>query len=541
MAWVLVRLKLRLLVNGLRGSVIRKFGFALGCLYALVLGAVAFTVLVTLRGRPGDLSVVAEVGGVALAVGWAGLPLLGFGSDETLDPTRLALLPIERRSLMTGLLGASMLGPVPAGTAIALAGAVVAFAPASAGAVLVVVAACLELAMCVALSRTAVTTLSAALRSRKGRDLRIVVVAFIGFMPEIARLLLLNNLKVTNVGVLRPWAHALSWLPPVLPVRAMAAASGGHWAAAVVELAGAVATVGGLLAWWSRALDSVMTTAEAAPPRAPSTPPAPGLEARRGRVAMPLFDPGLDMLPRTRAGAVAARELRYTWREPRRRVQMVSGILIPFVVLAGILSKGGLQEHRIVFAGLLVAFLAGNNRAINQFGFDGQAFWIHEAAGHDLGADLAGKNLALALTTFPVAVLTAVVLAAISGGWAELAMTVCLSAAIIGVLLGVGDVASILVPVPARDSPGNLWGTQAGQGCTTGLLSLVVLVIEAALGAPLALGALLVHGIGPRVAVVVLGMGYGALLYTAGTAAAVRIGRDRGPELLAAISPSQTG
>jgi ABC-2 type transport system permease protein len=222
-------------------------------------------------------------------------------------------------------------------------------------------------------------------------------------------------------------------------------------------------------------------------------------------------------------------------------VQMVSGILIPFVVLAGILSKGGLHEHRIVFAGLLVAFLAGNSRAVNQLGFDGQAFWIHEAAGNDLRADLGGKNLALALTSFPVAVLTAVVLAAISGGWGELATTVGLSAAVIGALLGIGDVASVLVPVPARDSPGNLWGTQAGQGCTTGALSLLVLAVEGVLGAPIVAGALLVHGLGPRVAVVLVGLGYGAALYLAGMALAVRAGRDRGPELLSAIGPSQAG
>ncbi|HEY2429370.1 MAG TPA: hypothetical protein VGI06_10590, partial [Acidimicrobiales bacterium] len=104
MAWILVRLKLRLLLNGLRGSGIRAVGFVLGCVYALVLGAVGFTILVALRRTPGDLAVVAEIGGLGLALGWAGLPLLGFGSDETLDPTRLALLPLDRRSLMTGLL-----------------------------------------------------------------------------------------------------------------------------------------------------------------------------------------------------------------------------------------------------------------------------------------------------------------------------------------------------------------------------------------------------------------------------------------------------
>jgi ABC-2 type transport system permease protein len=536
MAWILVRLKVRLLVNGLRGSGIRAVGFVLGCVYALVLGAIGFTVLVALRTTPGDLAVVAEIGGFILVLGWAGLPLLGFGSDETLDPTRLALLPLDRHQLMGGLLAASMVGPVPFGTALALAGGVVAFSPASPVAAVMVIAGLLELCLCVALSRAAVTSLSAALRSRKGRDLRIVLVALIGLLPEAARLLLLHNVHITDVTALRPAAHVVSWLPPVLPVRAMAAAGGGHWAAALLELAGGFATLAALLAWWSRALDSVMTTAET-PPSSRDLAPAVALHARRGRQPLPLFDPGLDALPRTRTGVVAARELRYTWREPRRRVQLVSGMVIPFVLLAGVLSRGGLEQHRIVFSALLVAFLAGNNRAVNQFGLDGPAFWIHEAAGHDLRSDFGGKNLAVALTSFPLAVITAVVLAAISGGWPELAMTVCLAAAVVGILLGIGDVASILLPIPAPDSSANLWGTQGGQGCTTGLLSLTVLVVEAALVAPMVIAAITVHGAALRVAVVVGGMAYGASLYRVGLAVAERVGRDRGPELLEAISP----
>jgi len=39
-----------------------------------------------------------------LVLGWALLPLLAFGTDETLDPARLQLLPLAKRPLMTGLL-----------------------------------------------------------------------------------------------------------------------------------------------------------------------------------------------------------------------------------------------------------------------------------------------------------------------------------------------------------------------------------------------------------------------------------------------------
>jgi ABC-2 type transport system permease protein len=308
----------------------------------------------------------------------------------------------------------------------------------------------------------------------------------------------------------------------------MAAARSEHWAASLVELAGGIATVGALLWWWSRSLDRVMTTAEAAPD-ASAVPPS--------FRETPLFDPWLGFLPRTRVGAVAARELRYTWREPRRRVQLVSGAVIPFILLAGVFSRGGLHHHRIVFGALIVAFLAGSNRAVNQIGLDGPAFWAHVSAGQDLRADLTGKNLAVALVTLPLTLATGLLLALLSGGWAELGVTVGVGAALIAVLLGVGDVASIVLPIPSPESAANAWGTQAGQGCTTGLLSLVVLGVEAVLSAPMVIPALLLHGAAARVALVAASLLYGSAVHVVGLSLAVRIGAGRGPELLERIGP----
>jgi ABC-2 type transport system permease protein len=527
MAWVLVRLKLRLLVNGFRGGGVRTVGFLIGCLYALGLGIAAAAGFLALQHNRSDLTVAAEMVGVVVVFGWAAFPLLGFGSDETLDPTRLTLLPLRRGDLVGGLLGASLAGPAGVATAIGLIGATVAFLPPSPLAIVVIAAAVVQLAMCAALGRAVVTALSAALRTRKGRDLRIVFVALIGFAPEALRLAIGDG-PVRDASRLRPWAHGLSWLPPVWPVRAMAAARSEHWAASLVELAGGIATVGALLWWWSRSLDRVMTTAEAAPD-ASAVPPS--------FRETPLFDPWLGFLPRTRVGAVAARELRYTWREPRRRVQLVSGAVIPFILLAGVFSRGGLHHHRIVFGALIVAFLAGSNRAVNQIGLDGPAFWAHVSAGQDLRADLTGKNLAVALVTLPLTLATGVLLALLSGGWGELGVTVGVGAALIAVLLGVGDVASILLPIPSPESAANAWGTQAGQGCTTGLLSLVVLGVEAVLSAPMVIPALLLHGAAARVALVAASLLYGSAVHVVGLSLAVRIGAGRGPELLERIGP----
>jgi len=528
-ALVLIRLKLRLLANGLRGSTMRAVAFTLGCLYAVGLATAAAAGFLDAQHDVTNLGIAVELAALGVLLGWAALPLVGFGSDETLDPTRLALLPLRRADLMAGLLGASLIGPGGLATAIGLAGASVALLPPSPGAVLVPLAAAVQLALFAAVGRAVVTALSAALRTRRARDLRIVLVAVVGFAPEALRLAT-GNAPLTDLARLAHWAHALSWFPPLWPARAMVAARSSHWLASVAELLGGVATLVLVLWWWSRSLERVMTTAE--------MPPDATVRAPRG--SEPLFDPALGFLPRTRTGAVAARELRYAWRDPRRRVQVVSGVVLPFVLLAGALGHGSLHHH-LVYTALIVAFMAGSNRAINQIGLDGPAYWVHEAAGQDLRADLTGKNLAVAVVTLPLTLGTAVVLAALTGGWAELAVTAAVGAALVALLLGVGDVASVLLPLPMPESAANAWGTQSGQGCATGLLSLAALLVEALLAAPMVVPALLVGGAWGRAAVVAGALAYGALAHVLGLALAVRLGSGRGPELLERVSPRQVG
>src|SRR5205807_1047400 len=156
-------------------------------------------------------------------------------------------------------------------------------------------------------------------------------------------------------------ARALRWTPPGLAGQAMVDGRAGRTAAAAGELALAALAVVALLAWWSASLERVLTTAE-----------VHAAARRRGRVD--LFPRGFGWLPRTRLGAVAAKELRYVGRDPRRRVLLA----LPFFVLGGPLAI--VLQHRstggslVLYSATVVPVLALD--ASNQVGFDGAALWV---------------------------------------------------------------------------------------------------------------------------------------------------------------------
>ena len=119
-----VRLKLRLLRNGLqhrpgRGALRDRRGRRARSSRS----SASATLAAPRRSatRP-DLAIV--VFGLA-TLGWTFFPVLGFGNDETLDPQRLATLPLTRRQLVSGVLAASLVGVAPLATLIAFSGALV--------------------------------------------------------------------------------------------------------------------------------------------------------------------------------------------------------------------------------------------------------------------------------------------------------------------------------------------------------------------------------------------------------------------------------
>ena len=548
MAWVFVRLKARLMANGLRGGGQRMVGTVVAAIYGALLALGGFAVLAVAGTRSRDGPVTAMLVAAVLVVGWAVVPILGFGSDETLDPSRLQLLPLRRRDLMLGLLAASCFGIGPIATLIVLSGAVVGFAPLGIGAVIVALAAVVQLAVCIALARALVTAMSGWLRSRKGRDLRILIVPLLVLAPQLLRFV--NLPRHSTLGSLRPLTSAAGWVPALFPMRALVAASHGRLAVAMVELAGGPATVALLCWWWARSLDRIATVADApatrpvnrtgaaAPATAAGSPAtttaAAAMSAGRPATRDPLFGAALAWLPRTRTGAVAAREFRVNWRDPRRRVQTISTVVFPFFVVVSFLRRGIGHQPGLAYAALLAIGLGGP-RVNNQLGMDGRAWWVHEANGADWRSDLTGKNIGVSLTSLPIAIVLATVLAAVSGGWSQLPAVVTLAVALEEVELAIGNVMSVRAPFGVPESRSNAFASNTGQGCIAGLLMLLSLAVAGLLCAPGIIAVVVVpSGVG-RAVIGLAAMACGYLLWRLGLSIAVRVGNRRGPEVLESL------
>lgn len=531
MARVLIRLKLRLLA-----SMFRSWSAAVGYVLPMVYGlpaALLLAVALVVTGRSGSASGprLLVAGLATLAVGWTLGPVLAGGLDSTVDPDSLVLFPLSRLERARGLLAAGAVGVAPLATAIVCLGAVAGFAPAGAGAVVVVAAAGVQFASCLLLARAVTSTVSGALRGRGRRD----VLTLVGFLAVIALSQLPSLAVHAGLGdrsgaVLAHTARVAGYLPWGWAGHAVADAAAGRLVASLGWLLAAVALLAGVGALWLANLGRVEDG---------------GAVIVGGSRRTTALDTGLSRLFRPGPlRACLAKDQRYLARDPMLRMSVIS------VFLAGLLvatALGSTSERHAPFVVVVIGPLAGLATA-NCLGGDRGASWTLLAAGVSWRTVLTSKVLTFSALFVPLQLLLVTAAGLVTGATRQIPVAALLGLAMYAAALGGTVYGSALFPAPlpvARAGAG-IFGSRTGGNGTTNLLQSLLLLVALALTLPALIGVAVTAGRagGSDTATAALAAAgalvYGAVLLAAGFTLALRRLSGRGPEIVAALSAQRT-
>jgi hypothetical protein len=457
-AVVLLQLKLAIQRRALgRGGSAQRAWFVASWVLALVLGVAAGAVIETLasaRDGLGDLGLVLLLSVVFL--GWVLTPLLMPGlSDETVDPQRLEQFPISPRDQVLGLLLGSLVAPTALFTFLVAAGGTFASGEDAAARVLVLLAAALFTVLCVAAGRSIGALVAGAMRSRRARDVLVVVGGVIGIslylLSRSAHNLTTVLVDLENNSV----EQVLSWLPPGAAGQGMLAIRDGDWGAAALHLLVAVLGIAVALTAWRWAI-----TRRVKGPSGPSAGRRPF--AQTGGRDLELFPLPLAALAPAVATAAAAQHLRYYFFRQPQAIQNI--LLVPImgaVVAHSVVTEAGLIGGIAVFA-----IMATQATSSNALGYDDQGYRYLLAAGAPLGPVLRGKVLGPAAVVVALTAVVAVIEAALNDLWGDLGAAILAGTQVTLVCAGIGALISVATPQNIIRRTGNkaltLLGVLAG-------------------------------------------------------------------------------
>ncbi|KAA8887291.1 hypothetical protein F3087_20595 [Nocardia colli] len=520
MAGILIRMRLlltrRALSNGWQG-----FSFVVGVLFGAVF-AVITAALIGFAVRDGDvangITIAATIFGV-WTLGWLCGPVLVGSSDETIQPEHLRLLPISSRQLAGGLLAAAFAGPAPVINVVAFGGLIILAAQLGWAATLVaVVGIVLQLVFVVLLSRVVLAWVGAAMRSRRGRDIGVLLAGLLGvaYYPM--------SWLFSHVSALRdlpPWASAaVRWIPSGWAPVAVEGAAQGNWLRALLPLAGLAVVSLGLWQAWAVLLARRL----AAPMNSVAGSTGGGL---LGRVRQ-----------RGPVGAVLIKELRTWSRDSRRRAALLPVLVVGILMPVFPAFQGG-GTGGVPFAGVTSVSFAALAGA-NLYGYDGTAVWQALVTPGAIRADVRGRLLALMIVLGLPTLLLALILPGAFGHGDQYPWVLALYFAALGVGVGAAMIISTLAPYPIPQRTGNPFSGSGNPGCAKVLLQFVVLFGQLFAVLPV-LAVLLIGHFTELKAIEWLAVPVGIATGIAAALIASRVAETRltthGPELLDAVRP----
>lgn len=464
MARLGVSLRWRLSTNRLRrrGKRTRRF---------TIVAAVAYTVfnaVVLGSARFADDAAAGETLTLlmaSMALGWVFGPVLIGGVDETIDPTRLALLPMSSTERYVVQLSAAMTGTGPLAAATGLfIGLTIGHTRLGISILVVPLAAICAVFLMVGAARSLAALLAIAQRSRVGRDFAVLAAAIAGgtvfTMAQLAR----------DVGARADaLIEALGWLPLAWPARAINAARQGENLAALGWLgASLVLAVAVHLAWIWLSNFLLLNGERSA-------------QGRRRTNRSTLSGAS------SRFGAALARQWIYLRRSPNNRVGFVYGTVFGIAfAMVQIVQQGDGNGAAAAF-GILLAMLANLGAATNVLGFDAGSMWIEVLAdGPGRPHIMARQLIALPNLLLPTW-LSGIVVGVWTGEWSLVLLVSLLAVSVAVNVLTFGTVASALAPaaLPDWDNPFGNRQSNEGRGLRLVVIAIVGMISVTVLSAPI--------------------------------------------------------
>jgi len=485
-----------------------------------------------LAGTDSDnrLTAVVAVGAVVV-VGWAIVPVLVAGGDDTLDPRRFATFGVSATRLMPGLVVAAIV-TLPALFFAYLWVSLAAswFAEGVWVGLFALAGAVVQLLTCIAVAKVSASWAARVFANRRTRAVTLAVTVLVlgGFAYVVWRALHrgLEALFETDFNVL---IDAIARTPLVSALTAPGAAASGDWGRAAWLMGLAVAWAGVLVIAWHQTVAHALVTPLYRSAGARTRPDA----VVRAGVRVP-FLTGSDRTGP--AGAVYARVVR-SWRtDPRYLTSLTGVILLPAAFVAVVIPAFDLDPRWAFAAPFVLATSVGWGRH-NDIAYDSSALWLDVVAGKRGGAVMRGRFAAVLVWSLPLVVLVAVACAAWTEHWELAPAVVGAAVGALGTSLGVAALTSVLLPYRTPAPGENPFGAEAGSvgaGLVGQLVSsLATLVLLPFVIVPCVLAVLVDARWGIVAAVGGVALGVAAYLY--GLTVAGRLYDSRSGRLLAAV------
>ncbi|MDQ2799245.1 MAG: hypothetical protein M3Y13_06345 [Armatimonadota bacterium] len=479
-------LKWTLLWRGYRRNALKVISaiFSLVIFVPLSLGA-AWAVWTLAQGQSDLAPIVARDTLALLYLLWIITPLLGFQLNESYDLTKLFAYPVSYQRIFAGSVLGSLLDLPVLLSLPTFAVLVRLFSPTLPAALLNVVILLLFLGHTLALGQAITLALTGFLRSRRFRDITIVVFPLIGMSYYIGQRLFFQQMGFVSPAHLleAPVWRVAEWLPPGWAASGLAASGMGLLPALIPVLLLAAVTY--LTLWVAATTMEKLYLGDAGP----NFPQARTKIASRSRI------PGtpqaknalLARLPADIA-AVAGKEWTYFRREPQYKAMLVQivytivAIAIPVLLpmTSGRMFAGGAfwQSDWVLFGVSGTLLLSTLPLLFNMWGGEGAAITFLFSLPTSRRSMLLGKNLAhgaVALLINGAGLLAAAVVTGRAGGLPLALAWVCLA---LPVLLAAGNLVSIQFPHRMlvrgqRWSKGSVSASSDGAGCAYGVLYLL--------------------------------------------------------------------